>query len=138
MGETTIGVLSDVASATWDILTIVVVIMCAICMAALALLYVIDQSKYIKDKDSEINRLRNNVKNLERSRANGYKKNLETSDATDKIFAMYLAQKETAEANEIRFAEWDAKQVKRIKALETQLRENGIEPVKWEEIKNVA
>lgn len=135
MWGTTGDFITEVASATWDIATIVVVIMCAICMAALALLYVIEQSKYIKDKDSEINRLRNSVKNLERSRANGYKKNLETSDATDKIFAMYLAQKETAEANEIRFAEWDKKQVKRITALENQLRENGIEPIKWEEIK---
>lgn len=136
--ESTREILADISSTTWDIATVVIMIMCAACMAALAVLYVIDNTKFVKEKDAKISELLRIVQDLKRSREDGYRKNLETADVTDTIFAMYLNEKEIAEANEIRFAEWDSKQVKRINALENQLRENGIEPIKWNEIKNIA
>ena len=136
--ETTREVLSEIASTTGEILQIVLVIMCALIMSALAVLYVVDQSRYMRGKEKQIKTLNRNVEALERSRAEGYRKNGETSDIADKFFGMYLDEKERADENEKRFKEWDAKQVKRIRALERQLKENGIEPIKWEEIKNVA
>jgi hypothetical protein len=136
--ESTREILADISTTTWNIATFVIMIMCAACMAALAVLYVIDNTRYVKEKDAKIAELLRTVQELKRSREDGYKKNLQTADVTDTIFTMYINEKEIAEANEARFAEWDAKQVKRINALENQLRENGIEPIKWNEIKNIA
>lgn len=136
--ETTRNVLAEISSTTWEIATFVLIIMCAACMAALAVIYVINETQLVKDKDRRIKELEENVKSLMRSKEDGHRRNLETSDITDKIFGMYLEAKEIAEEKELRFATWDSKQVARIKALEKQLRENGIEPLKWNEIKNIA
>lgn len=127
--------LGEIALLFGDIATSVIVIMCAVLMIALSFYYIADESKYIKDRNRLIEKLQRELKDAERSRTDGYRKNLETSDVADKIFGMYLDEKGRAESNEVRFSEWDKKQVKRIKALEKQLRDNGIEPAKWEDIK---
>lgn len=133
--ETTREALGAIASVFSNIMTYALVIMIAVLMVALAFFYITDASKYIKEKDKAIKKLQDLLQEAERSKSDGYRKNLETSGVADKIFGMYLDEKDRAETNELRFVEWDKKQVKRITALENQLRENGIEPIKWEEIK---
>ncbi len=129
--DETRAILQEISATTAQILEYAIVIMVAAILVALAIMYVVDQSKFMKGKEKEIDSLNKHVKSLEKSRAEGFKRNGETSDAADTLFGMYLDEKEKAE----KFAEWDSKQVKRITALEKQLRENGIEPVKWDDIK---
>jgi len=129
--ETTREVLGEIYSTAGQILEVVIVIMVALLMGAMAVMYVIDQSNYMRSKNKEIKKLNKNVQSLQKSKADAYRTNGETADVTDKFFGMYLDEKEKAD----KFAEWDAKQVKRITALENQLRDNGIEPIKWDDIK---
>lgn len=133
--ETTREVLGEIYSTAGQILEVVIVIMVALIMSAMAVMYVIDQSNYMKSKNKEIKKLNKHVQSLQKSKTDAYRTNGETADVTDKFFGMYLDEKELADANEERFKQWDAKQVKRITALENQLRENGIEPIKWDDIK---
>lgn len=128
MPELEIVQIEDAASKTvsvfGEIMSYVVATMIAVILIALAVLWIIDQCRLIEEKDKKLAKLSTRIADLEKSIADSYKKNEQTAEVTDKIFDMYLAEKGKAESAEA----WDAKQVKRIKNLEGQLRSAGIEP----------
>lgn len=129
---------SKVADTVGDIFMFVVGIMCAVLLAAIILLWIIDRLKSVQTRDDRIAELEKIVDQLKAEKANGYKKNEESCAVTDKVLDMYLTEKNRADSLSEQVLEWDRKRTLRIAALENQLRENGIEPITWEKIKFAA
>lgn len=140
--EKTEEVVSNILSMVGDMFMIVIAIMCAILFAAIVVLWIVDHLKEIKDrndkKSQRIAELEKRVKELETDRNTGYEKNSDTAEVADKIFDMYLTEKSRGDDLERQWAQWDSARLTRISALEKQLIENGIQPIKWEEIKFAA
>ena len=128
-------VLAEIAKTTGDIFQFVVAIMCGAVFFALAIIVIVDQTNFISNKDKQIAELLEKIKELERSKTNGFKKNEATSAITDRIFDMYLDEKERADTFERNFRSWDKNRAVHIRELEEQLRSNNIEPITWEDIK---
>lgn len=128
----------EVLKTVGDIFMIVIAIMCAILFSAVVVLWIVDQSHTIANKDKKIAELSKDVEELKKSKSEVYKKNENTSQITDKIFDMYLSEKSRNDDLESNIKKWDSMRIVRICALEQQLRDNGIEPIKWEEMKFAA
>lgn len=118
-----------------NVMTVAIVIMCAFCMAALALLWIRDE---LKDKQRD----KENLQSAKCSLVARNKSSAETAEVADVFFNMFIEEHDKLEKSErerqkdAEHAEqWGNRLKTRIKVLEKQLKDNDITPISWEEMK---
>ena len=127
--------LSKILDVLSNVLIVSIVIMCAACIAAIAVLWIRDELKdKQKDKDDlQSARCSLNARN---------KSSAKTADAADLFLNMVVEERcklhkcELERKQEAEHAEqWGNRLKTRIKVLEKQLKDNDITPISWEEMK---
>ena len=122
------NLLLDTLNVAGKLLLIVVAIMCVVCMTALVVLWITDE---LEDRRRILNILGRKNQSIEA-----------VANAADDILTQYYAEHNRAEDAEEKATKglkdasvWDKNRQAHIEALEKQLRENNIEPIKWQDIK---